>query len=277
MKKNTPKALILLFLCTLLFFTGCSKESKKVDNIKASEAKDILKVGMYLSYPPFETISAQGEAKGLSVSLAEELGNYLHRDIEIINIPYDNLVASIIDGKAEIVISSLPVTQERLALVDFSDSYAKVKYSVLLNEVLSIDSLEDLDKSEYTIAVKKGSVGSSYASKKLNKAKISEYDTDKEAAEAVVNSQADAFIQDELTVFKYWKLYPVATHISYILEDYAQNWGIAVSKSNPELKNKINEFLKEFKANGGFEDLSEIYLSKEIDSYKAWKVPFIFD
>lgn len=277
MKKNKPKALILLFLCAILIFTGCSKESKNVENIKASRAKDILTVGMYLSYPPFETMNSQGEAEGLSVVLAEELGNYLNLDIEIINIPYDNLVSSIVDGKADIVISSLPITQERLALVDFSEAYAKVKYSVLLNESLSINSLKELDKSHYTIAVKKDSAGSSYASQKLNKAEIVEYDTDTEAAEAVVNSQADAYIQDELTVFKYWKLYPVATHISVLVDDNAQSWGIAVSRSNPELKNKINEFLKDFKANGGFKELSEIYLSKEVDSYKTWNIPFIFD
>ncbi|WP_426350136.1 transporter substrate-binding domain-containing protein [Alloiococcus sp. CFN-8] len=277
MKNNKPKALILLFLCALLLFTSCSKESKKMDNVKASEANDTLIVGMYLSYPPFETINAQGEAEGLSVALAEELGHYLNRDIEIINIPYDNLVSSIIDGKADVIISSLPVTQERLALVDFSDAYANVKYSALLNQELSINNLDELDNSNYTIAVKKDSMGGSYASQKLKKAKIVVYDTDKEAAEAVVNSKADAYIQDELTVFKYWKLYPVATHISFIFEDYAQSWGIAISKSNPELKNKINEFLKEFKNNRGFQKLSESYLSTETDSYKSQNIPFIFD
>ncbi len=277
MKKITPKALILLFLCAILLFSGCSKKSKTTENAKNSEIKDTLTVGMYLSYPPFETISSQGEAEGLSVLLAKELGNYLNIDIEIINIPYDHLVSSIIEGKVDVVISSLPITEERLALVDFSDPYAKVRYSILLDEDLIIDSLEDLDKSHYTIAVKRNSLGSSYASNRLNKAKIHEYDTDTEAAEAVVNSQADAYIQDELTVFKYWKLYPVATHISFLMEDNAQSWGIAVSKNNPELKNKINEFLKSFKDNGGFEELSELYLSTEVDSYKAWNIPFIFD
>ena len=277
MKKNRPKALSLLLLFMILFFSGCSNKSTEKEDIMAAEKKETLTVGMYLSYPPFETINSQREAEGLSVALAENLGNYLNLNVEIINIPYDSLVPSIVDGRSDIVISSLPITQERLSLVDFSEPYAQVKYSILLNEDLTIGSLKDLDKSQYTIAVKKDSLGDGYASQKLHKAKIVKYTSDTEAAEAVVNSQADAYIQDELTVFKYWKLYPVATRILFTGEDIAQSWGIAVSKNNPELKNKINEFLASFKAGEGFKELSQLYLPKESDTYKTWNIPFIFD
>ena len=53
-----------------------------------------LIVGMELSYPPFETLDAEGKPSGVSVDLADALGKYLGRKIKIDNIPFIGLIPS---------------------------------------------------------------------------------------------------------------------------------------------------------------------------------------
>ena len=66
-----------------------------------------LKVGMDLSYPPFETIDNHGQPTGVSVDLAKALGEYLHRPVLIENISFTGLIPSLLTGKIDLIISSM--------------------------------------------------------------------------------------------------------------------------------------------------------------------------
>ena len=59
----------LLALCLLTALTASAAEP--------------LRVGMELSYPPFEMTDPQGKPTGVSVRLAEALGRHLGRDVMI--------------------------------------------------------------------------------------------------------------------------------------------------------------------------------------------------
>ncbi|MFP4077842.1 MAG: transporter substrate-binding domain-containing protein, partial [Candidatus Izemoplasmataceae bacterium] len=52
---------------------------------------DTLRVGMDLSYPPFET-EEDGDPEGISVDVAHELGDYLGRDVEIVDTGFGQLI-----------------------------------------------------------------------------------------------------------------------------------------------------------------------------------------
>jgi len=54
-----------------------------------SSAAPPLRVGMELSYPPFEMTDPQGRPAGVSVRLAEALGRHLGREVVIENIAFD--------------------------------------------------------------------------------------------------------------------------------------------------------------------------------------------
>ena len=54
-----------------------------------------LRVGMDLSYPPFETIGPDGQPSGISVELARALGAGLGRSVEIENMPFTGLIPAL--------------------------------------------------------------------------------------------------------------------------------------------------------------------------------------
>src|SRR5271157_5117835 len=73
-------SLVILF-CPL---SGCSPKSHPQ-----------LIVGMELAYPPFEMIDPQGRPAGVSVDMAQALGQFLGREARIANIPFDGLIPSL--------------------------------------------------------------------------------------------------------------------------------------------------------------------------------------
>ena len=87
-------------------------------------AADLI-VGMELAYPPFEMTDTQGNPAGVSVDLANALGEYLHRKVVIQNIRFDGLIPELKVGKIDLIISSMTATPERAQAIDFSEPYLK--------------------------------------------------------------------------------------------------------------------------------------------------------
>ena len=76
----------------------------------AKAAPPILRVGMELSYPPFEMTNTAGQPEGISVELAKSLGESLGRSILIENIACDGLIPALRTGTIDCIISSMTST-----------------------------------------------------------------------------------------------------------------------------------------------------------------------
>ena len=75
----------------------------------------------------------------------------------------------------------------------------------------------------------------------------------------VVQGKADAFIYDQMSTFKNWQRHPETTRP--LLKPFQEeSWAIGVRKGNTELLRQVNEFLKEFRTRGGFEELGDRHL-----------------
>src|SRR5580658_10986111 len=136
------KRLILIFTALLCLLNGCSRQSHNQ-----------LIVGMELAYPPFEMTDPQGRPTGVSVDLANALGKFLGRDVEIQNIPFDGLIPSLQTHKIDLIISSMTATAERAKTIDFSDPYLKTGLCLLVGQKSAIQSIQDADQARKTIVV----------------------------------------------------------------------------------------------------------------------------
>ena len=152
------KSFLLFFLLAILFlsFFACHKKQEEQP----------LRVGMDLSYPPFEIINEQGKPDGISVEMSKALSAYLHRPLEIENIPFIGLIPSLQANKIDLIISSMSDTQERRKSIAFSDPYLKISLALLLNTSTNIHSTEELDRPRNIIAVRQGTTGQLWAKKK---------------------------------------------------------------------------------------------------------------
>ena len=233
----------------------------------AAETAKPLIVGMELAYPPFEMTDTSGKPTGVSVDLATDLAKSLGRPVVIQNTSFDGLIPALKTGKVDLVISSMTATAERAQSIDFSDPYLSTGLCLLLKKDSAAKGIEDLDKAGVKVAVKKGSTGHLYATAKLKNAEILVLDKESAAVLEVSQGKADAFIYDQMSTYQNWQRNKATTRA--ILEPFQKEfWAVGIGKGNDELKGKVNAFIKDYRAKGGFDRLGERYLKEMKDEFK---------
>ena len=119
--KNIAKKILVVLMAVLLIgaMAACAPAAD-------SNAKTVS-LGTSADYPPFEFIylddqGAQQDA-GIDVSLANKLAADMGAELNVVNMNFDSLMASLEKGDVDFVIAAVEVTEERLQSADFSDPY----------------------------------------------------------------------------------------------------------------------------------------------------------
>ncbi|MDD2898049.1 MAG: transporter substrate-binding domain-containing protein [Desulfuromonadaceae bacterium] len=234
---------------------------------QAAESPKPLIVGMELAYPPFEMTDTSGKPSGVSVDLATDLARSLGRPVVIQNTAFDGLIPALKTGKVDLVISSMTATAERAKSIDFSDPYLSTGLCLLLKKGSSAKSITDLDKAGVKVAVKKGTTGHLYASSHLKKAEVLVLDKESAAVLEVSQGKVDAFIYDQMSTYQNWQRNRGTTRA--VLEPFQkESWAVGIRKGNDDLKSKVNMFIKEYRAKGGFNQLGDRYLKEMKGEFK---------
>lgn len=265
------KKILLGLFIGMLLLAGCSGADDK-----DPDKKPTLKVGMELAYPPFETTDLEGNPTGVSVDIAKAFAEYLDYDIEIENTNWSGLIPSLQTKSVDMVISSMTITEERRESVDFSEPYARALLALIVPIDSTIVDSEELNDEAYTIAVKTASTGDSFASTNFPKAEILRFDNESNAIAEVVNKRADAFVYGQLTVLRNVASNPDTTKPLFLSGQQSEGWGAAFPKGS-DLVEKFNTFLIEYRADGGFDRLTEKYLKEEKELFDSYNFDFFFD
>jgi polar amino acid transport system substrate-binding protein len=234
-----------------------------------------LIVGMELAYPPFETTDAQGQAAGVSVDLARDLGKFLGREVEFQNIPFDGLIPSLQTRKIDLIISSMTETPERSRSIAFSDPYLTTGLCLLVGKSSPIQNMVDADQPGRVLVVKKGTTGHVYATDTIKHARVLVLDAEAACVLEVVQAKADAFIYDQISTYENWRRNGETTRA--LLQPFQQeSWAIGLRQGDADLRRQVNQFLLDYKARGGFEKLGDKYLSEQKAAFKKLAIPFYF-
>ena len=264
---------LALALALTLVLGAAAAMAEEVKTVRDGQ----LVIGMELAYPPFEGKDMMGDPDGISPAFAKELAAALGKEPVIENIAWDGLIPALLTGKVDMVMSSMTITEARKEQVDFSDPYASAYLALLTYTPSNITGVEDLNQPGRTIAVKTGSTGYYYAQKNLDKAAILSFPDESASVTEVAQGKADAFIYDQLTIFRNWKRHEATVNPVFIPFQDVENWGIAFQKGNDALREATNQFIADFRADGGFERLTDTYLKEEKQVFDELGFKWFFD
>jgi polar amino acid transport system substrate-binding protein len=234
----------------------------------------LLRVGMDLSYPPFEMQDKSGVPDGVSVKLAEALAADLGRPLKIVPMNFSGLIPALKTGNIDLIISSMTANDERRQSIDFSNPYAHTGLALLVGRDSDVRSVEDLKKPGCVIAAKAATTGEAWAIRHLPQAKRVVFEDPAACVSEVEQGRADAFIYDQLSIFKYANEKKDGTR--GLLQPFVEEaWAIGVAKDNGGLLEQVNAFLERFRSQGGFTKLGDQYLAEEKRFLEASGIPFI--
>ena len=211
------------------------------------------------TFPPYEMTTDTGTIEGIDVDTAQAIAEKLGLELQIDDMDFDAALLSVQQGKADIAMAGITVTDERMAVMSFSDSYATGIQSIIVPEGSDIASVDDLAGKK--IGTQRGTTGYLYCSDDFGEDAVVAYDNGLTAVQALNNGQVDAVVIDNEPAKAYVESNPGLKILdtSYAEEDYA----IGMNKSNTALLEAVNAALEELKADGTLQAIVDKYIKAE--------------
>lgn len=211
------------------------------------------------TFPPYEMTTDSGDIEGIDVDTAKAIAEKLGLELQIDDMDFDAALLSVQQGKADIAMAGITVTDERKAVMAFSDSYATGIQSIIVPEGSDIASPDDLAGKK--IGTQRGTTGYIYCTDDFGEDSVVAYDNGLTAVQALNNGQVDAVVIDNAPAKEYVAANPglKVLETSYAEEDYA----IGMNKDNTALVEAVNAALEELKADGTLQSIVDKYITAD--------------
>lgn len=252
------KLLIGVLLAGLM--TGCganekakdTKEAANTDKLPGILADGKLTVATSADFAPYEFYDGKNIV-GIDPEIVKAIGEKLKVEVEINDMDFNNIIASIGSGRADIGAAGMTVDSKRLENVDFTNTYASSTQIFLIKKDMNIKSKDDL--KDKTIGCQLGTVGNDLADKEFKK--VSAFAKYPDAVLALQNGKIDAILMDQTSAEKFVEANDdlKIMESGYESEDYA----FAIGKKEDEAKDLINKAIKELQDDGTIEKILKKY------------------
>ena len=211
------------------------------------------------AFPPYEMTTDSGEFEGIDIETAQAIADKLGLELQIDDMDFDAALLAVQQGKSDMVMAGVTVTDERQNVMDFTDSYATGIQSIIVKEDSDIASVDDLAGKK--IGTQRGTTGYLYCSDDFGDENVVAYDYGLTAVQMLNNGQVDCVVIDNAPAKEFIAANPGLKLLdtAYVEESYA----IGIGKGNTELKDAINTALEELKADGTLQAIVDKYITAE--------------
>lgn len=263
------RRLIALLLTAFLAFgvlglTGCAAEEPATTTPAEEPAEAAaypefatitegkLVIGSDTAFPPFEEMKGD-VAEGFDVDLANAIGEELGVEVEFMTVKFDTLIPQLkAGGTFDLIMSAMTINDDRKQEIDFSEAYIDSNQSIAVSKGSGIKAAADLDGKK--VGVQSGTTGEAWAKENLKGAEIVPFDDTLAAFSALQAGKVVAIVND-LPVSA-WIVTDPARNAEIIEEvPTGEQYGIGVSKDNPELKAAIDAALTTLRENGTYDEI----------------------
>ena len=215
------------------------------------------------SFPPYEMVADDGSFEGIDIEVAGAIAEKLGLELQVDDMGFDAALQAAQTGKSDMVMAGVTITEERQAVMDFSNSYANGVQVVIVKEGSPIQTVDDLANANM-IGCQMGTTGYTFCSDTpenggFGEDHVTPYDDGAAAVQALMNGQIAAVVIDNKPAQEYVAANPGLKILDgeFTNEDYA----IGVAKGNTALLDAINGALEELTNDGTIQSIVDKYIS----------------
>ncbi|MFV2073736.1 MAG: transporter substrate-binding domain-containing protein [Thermoanaerobaculales bacterium] len=204
-----------------------------------------FRIGMSGTQPPFTVMSKSGELIGYEVDVANLLANAIGVELELVQLPFAELLPALEKGEIDAVMSGMTMTPQRNTRVAFVGPYIVSGKSILTKSSIlaAIKDAEEIDRSSIKIVALKGSTSEKFVQKVLEKTTligVDDYDT---GVQMVIDGKADALVADYPICVLSQMRFPDAGLATLAEPMTIEPIGIALAPGDPLLLNMVENYL----------------------------------
>ncbi|WP_240979582.1 ABC transporter substrate-binding protein [Streptomyces sp. HNM0574] len=224
-----------------------------------SEGK--LTVCTHLPYEPFQ-FKKSGKIVGFDVDVMDLVAEELKVEQKIVDTPWEGIQSGedLNANKCDAAAAGMTINDVRRKNLDFSAPYFDATQALLVKKGATYASLKDLKGRK--LGVQASTTGEEYARKKApDGVELVQFEDVGLLLTAVRTGQVDAGINDNGVLYDYVKGNP-DTRVTAEF-DTGEQYGLGVRKGNTALRKKIDQVLKQARADGTYDRIHKKWFGKE--------------
>ncbi|MCT8159792.1 transporter substrate-binding domain-containing protein [Pseudoruegeria sp. SHC-113] len=214
---------------------------------------DVVRMGTEGAYEPWNFINDKGEIDGFERELGDELCKRAELECEWVKNDWDSIIPNLVSGNYDTIIAGMSITDERDAVIDFTQPYTPPDPSAYV----AMDAGVDLEGG--VIAAQAATIQANFIAEQGWT--LVEFATPEETVAAVRNGEADAVLADKSF------LDTVAGSDGLVMlermEAIGGGVGMGLRESDGELRAKFDAAIQSMKDDG---TLNEMIAKWEVSS-----------
>ena len=225
-----------------------------------------LVVGVSPDYKPL-VFKRNGKLAGIEPDNAREVASIMGRSVRFVELGFDELLPALQDGKVDVVMSGISVTEERKQKVDFSRPFMSVGQMAIIRsaDISKFSFPRAIFRPGLKVGVEPGTTGAQYVSEAMPLVTTLYFDGSPAAFAALRAKKIDVYIHDAPTSWgladtggdsDLFSLYRLLTH-----EELA--WG--VRRGNSSLLAELNAAHDSLASAGKLQAIQNFWIPVKIE------------
>ena len=221
---------------------GCAKDDTSTTTDSGIELvkKGTLSICTHLPYEPFE-FTEGGEVVGFDPDVLKIAADAEGLDTEVVDVAWETITTgeALNTGQCDVAAGAMTITDERAAVMDFTDPYFTATQALMTKTGSGISSLEDLAGKK--VAVQDGTTGADYVRENAPKdTEIVSYEDSSLMQQAVLTGKTDAGVNDNGLLNYFVSQNPEVEVVTEF--ETGEEYGFSVKKDgNDDLLSAIND------------------------------------
>lgn len=257
--KSLSKMLVIVLLLGVLL-TACAPKAP-ASHWEAIQKAGKITIGTSADYPPFEYVDENGEFAGFDIEIINALGEKLGVEVEIVDMPFDSLIAAVQEGKIDMSVSAFNYSEERDQVVDFTDAYYNAEDGFLVSTDFAGEITAPEDIANYLVGAGTGTTQDGWIQENLVDAGLLsgdnffKYDRIDQAALDVKAGRIDVLMA-EAAVIKSFEKEMDGLKVAYIGQMSSGPIEMVIPEGDADLQAKLNAAIKELLDSGYVDELA---------------------
>ena len=231
-----------------------------------------IRIGVEGAYPPFSEVGPDGRIKGFDIDIANALCADLKAECSMVQQAFDGMIPALQARKFDAVIASMSITEERKRSVAFSDKYSSTAGRLVAKKGTTLQATPAGMKGK-RIGVQRSTTHDRFATDTFKDSEIVRYTGQDQVFLDLQSGRLDAVLADQVAINVGLLQRPAGKDFAFAGPTYTDpkyfgpGAGVAMRKGDTQLQGKINQAIKDIRANGTYQKIAKQYF--DFDVYNA--------
>jgi arginine/ornithine transport system substrate-binding protein len=231
-----------------------------------------IRIAVEGAYPPFSEIGPDGRIKGFDIDIANALCADLHAECTLVQQEFDGMIPALQARKFDAIIASMSITEERKRSVAFTDKYYNTPARLVARKGTALVPTPAGMKGK-RIGVQRSTIHDRFATDYFKDSEIVRYTGQDQVFLDLAAGRIDASLEDAVAADSGFLKRPAGKDFAFVgpvFNDpkyFGTGAGIAVRKGDAALVARLNQAIKDIRANGTYQAIEKKYF--DFDVYGA--------